>query len=145
VACAAGALNGAIVQLLGINAFIVTLGTMTAIRGLVLIYTDGRSLAATSPEAIDAMRAFESGRVQMGSVILILAALLVSPWRDAAGAAGPGAARAAGTPGTVQARMLAGRETLAACEQGLRARRNPDFFAKFSYFGRVRIFPQNAD
>src|SRR5215472_17660756 len=33
----------------------------------------------------------------------------------------------------------------AACEQGLRARRNPDFFAKFSYFGRVRIFPQNAD
>jgi D-xylose transport system permease protein len=78
VACAAGALNGAIVQFLGINAFIVTLGTMTAIRGLVLIYTDGRSLAATSPAAIDAMRAFESGRVQMGPALLIVGVALVA-------------------------------------------------------------------
>ena len=44
-----GVLNGAIVQFVGINAFIVTLGTMTAVRGLVLIYTDGRSLSATEP------------------------------------------------------------------------------------------------
>ena len=41
-----GLLNGVIVQFVGINAFIVTLGTMTAVRGLVLIYTDGRSLSA---------------------------------------------------------------------------------------------------
>ena len=41
-----GLLNGVIVQYVGINAFIVTLGTMTAVRGLVLIYTDGRSLSA---------------------------------------------------------------------------------------------------
>ena len=43
-AAGVGVLNGAIVQLLGINAFIVTLGTLTAIRGLVLIVTNGRSL-----------------------------------------------------------------------------------------------------
>ena len=57
-----GLLNGVIVEFVGINAFIVTLGTMTAIRGLVLVYTDGRSLSATSDGVIASMKAFESGR-----------------------------------------------------------------------------------
>src|SRR5918997_5317752 len=57
-----GLINGAIVQFVGINAFIVTLGTMTAVRGLVLIYTDGRSLSASNPDVVAAMRAFEGGR-----------------------------------------------------------------------------------
>jgi D-xylose transport system permease protein len=57
-----GLTNGAIVQFVGINAFIVTLGTMTAVRGLVLIYTDGRSLSASNPDVVAAMRAFEGGR-----------------------------------------------------------------------------------
>ncbi|MGO7947127.1 ABC transporter permease, partial [Rhizobium ruizarguesonis] len=52
VAMAIGLINGSIVQFLGINAFIVTLGTMTAVRGLVLIYTDGRSLSASDPDVI---------------------------------------------------------------------------------------------
>jgi D-xylose transport system permease protein len=69
-----GVLNGSIVQYLGINAFIVTLGTLTAIRGVVLIYTDGRSLAVESPEVIAAMKAFESGRVSIGWVLLLLGA-----------------------------------------------------------------------
>jgi D-xylose transport system permease protein len=54
IAIAVGLLNGSIVQYVGINAFIVTLGTLTAIRGLVLLYTDGRSLSVGNPEVIDA-------------------------------------------------------------------------------------------
>ena len=61
-AMAIGLLNGAIVQFVGINAFIVTLGTMTAVRGLVLIYTDGRSLSASDPGVVETMRNFEGGR-----------------------------------------------------------------------------------
>ena len=61
VAMSVGLLNGAIVQFVGINAFIVTLGTMTAVRGLVLIYTDGRSLSASNPAVIAAMKSFEGG------------------------------------------------------------------------------------
>ncbi len=56
-----GLLNGAIVQFVGINAFIVTLGTMTAVRGLILLYTDGRSVSVTVPEVTDVMKAFEGG------------------------------------------------------------------------------------
>lgn len=77
VAVLAGLLNGSIVQYLGINAFIVTLGTLTAIRGLVLIYTDGRSLAVENPDVIASMRAFESGRVAIGMPLLLIGAVLV--------------------------------------------------------------------
>lgn len=76
VAIAAGLLNGAIVQLLGINAFIVTLGTMTALRGVVLIVTDGRSLSVESTEVVDAMRAFESGSYGVGLAVFALGILL---------------------------------------------------------------------
>jgi D-xylose transport system permease protein len=41
-----GLLNGVLVQYVGINAFIVTLGTMTTIRGLVQILTDSRTVIA---------------------------------------------------------------------------------------------------
>lgn len=79
VSVLAGLLNGAIVQYLGINAFIVTLGTLTAIRGLVQIYTDGRSLSVETPEALQAMRLFESGRLPIAiPLILIGAALLLA-------------------------------------------------------------------
>ena len=59
---AVGLLNGVMVQLVGINAFIVTLGTLTAVRGLVLIATGGRSLMVQTPAALAAMTIFESGR-----------------------------------------------------------------------------------
>lgn len=79
VSVLAGLLNGAIVQYLGINAFIVTLGTLTAIRGLVQIYTDGRSLSVDTPEALIAMRQFESGPLPVAiPLVLIGAALLVA-------------------------------------------------------------------
>jgi D-xylose transport system permease protein len=74
-----GLLNGVIVQYVGINAFIVTLGTMTAVRGLVLIYTDGRSLSASDVGVIETMKALEGGRhdvfwllVAAGVVLLAL-------------------------------------------------------------------------
>ena len=73
-AIAAGLLNGVIVQYVGINAFIVTLGTLTAIRGLVLIYTDGRSLSVESEEIIAIMKALESGRVDV-SILFLLAGI----------------------------------------------------------------------
>lgn len=45
---ALGLTNGILVQIVGINAFIVTLGTLTAVRGLVLLLTNGNSIDATS-------------------------------------------------------------------------------------------------
>lgn len=78
VAVAAGLLNGAIVQLVGINAFIVTLGTMTALRGMVLIYTDGRSLSVENQDVIDAMHAFESGSFPVGLAVFAIGILLVA-------------------------------------------------------------------
>ena len=67
-----GLLNGSIVQFVGINAFIVTLGTMTAVRGLILLYTDGRSVSVTVPEVTDVMKSFEGGRHDGFWFILIL-------------------------------------------------------------------------
>lgn len=74
-----GVLNGTIVQLLGINAFIVTLGTLTAIRGLVLILTGGRSLIVSTPEAKAQMVAFEGGKVPI-QLFLIVIGILLALW-----------------------------------------------------------------
>jgi ribose/xylose/arabinose/galactoside ABC-type transport system permease subunit len=62
-ATAVGLANGLVVQFVGINAFIVTLGSLTAVRGLVLIVTDGRSLMVSDPAALAQMLAFESARL----------------------------------------------------------------------------------
>ena len=70
-AAAVGLLNGCIVQFVGINAFIVTLGTLTAVRGLVLILTDGRSLMVEQPQVLAQMLAFESTRVPLFWPLLI--------------------------------------------------------------------------
>lgn len=75
---AVGLINGVIVQFVGINAFIVTLGTLTAVRGLVLILTDARTITAREPAARDALRALESGRWTTPDVLLVLAAVLIT-------------------------------------------------------------------
>ena len=75
VAAGVGLLNGAIVQLVGINAFIVTLGTLTAIRGLVLIVTNGRSLAVENPDVLVWMSSFEGGTVAARPVLVGVAVL----------------------------------------------------------------------
>lgn len=77
VGMAMGLLNGVIVQFVGINAFIVTLGTMTAVRGLVLIYTDGRSLSISDPAVADTMKAFESGKTDVFFIALAAAVFLI--------------------------------------------------------------------
>jgi len=43
-----GLINGLLVQVVGVNAFIVTLGTATAIRGALLVLTDGQSVNTTN-------------------------------------------------------------------------------------------------
>lgn len=83
VAMSIGLLNGVIVQYVGINAFIVTLGTMTAVRGLVLIYTDGRSLSVANPDVIATMKSFEGGRHDGFWLVLVagLALMAVAAFR----------------------------------------------------------------
>ncbi|RUX42265.1 ABC transporter permease, partial [Mesorhizobium sp. M4A.F.Ca.ET.050.02.1.1] len=73
-----GLINGAIVQYVGINAFIVTLGTMTAVRGLVLIYTDGRSLSASDPEVVATMKAVEGGSHDVFWLLLVAGIALLA-------------------------------------------------------------------
>ncbi len=75
-AAAIGLLNGAIVQFIGINAFIVTLGTLTAVRGLVLVLTDGRSLMVERADTLAQMLAFESVRVPLFWPVVAIAVAL---------------------------------------------------------------------
>jgi D-xylose transport system permease protein len=56
-----GLVNAAIVQGLGINAFIVTLATMTALRGVLLIITGGHTASADDRELIVPLKAVENG------------------------------------------------------------------------------------
>jgi D-xylose transport system permease protein len=76
-AAAIGLANGLVVQFVGINAFIVTLGTLTAVRGLVLILTEGRSLMVEQPQVLAQMLAFESSRVPLFWLALVIAGALV--------------------------------------------------------------------
>lgn len=75
---AVGLVNGAIVNLIGINAFIVTLGTLTAVRGLVLVLTDGRSLMVEDPQLLARMLAFEGARLPAFWPLLGIALVLLA-------------------------------------------------------------------
>lgn len=78
VAILCGLLNGSIVMFLGINAFIVTLGTLTAIRGLVLIYTDGRSLQVSGAEAVAQLKALEGATFDVGPLMLLAGLVMLA-------------------------------------------------------------------
>jgi D-xylose transport system permease protein len=56
-----GLVNAAVVQGLGINAFIVTLATMTALRGVLLIITGGHTASANDRELTLPLKAIENG------------------------------------------------------------------------------------
>src|SRR5262249_1421388 len=73
-----GLVNGVIVQLVGINAFIVTLGTMTAVRGLVLIVTDGRTVTAADPSAQRSLITLQSGYWTSSYALAILGTLMLA-------------------------------------------------------------------
>ncbi|MDT9592274.1 ABC transporter permease [Nocardioides zeae] len=80
---AIGLFNGLVVQYVGINAFIVTLGTLTAVRGLVLIITDGRTVTAAEGADRDALRALDGSRWVTPNLYLLagLVLLAVGAWR----------------------------------------------------------------
>jgi len=92
-----GAVNAVLVQMVGVNAFIVTLGTLTAVRGLVQVILDGQSITAVSPALHDLATArFAPPRlvsVALGLVLVGLAAAgtlrSVNRRRAAGLAAGP--------------------------------------------------------
>jgi ribose transport system permease protein len=75
---AAGLLNGAIVQYVGVNAFIVTLGSLTALRGLVLIITDGRTITVREDEARSALRAYQNGAWTIPNSLLVIGLTLAA-------------------------------------------------------------------
>lgn len=85
-AAAVGIFNALVVELAGINAFIVTLATLTAVRGLVLVMTDGRSLMVEDPQALAQMLAIESTRIMvdlplgLAAAGLVLFALVTARW-----------------------------------------------------------------
>lgn len=78
-----GLINAAVVQGLGINAFIVTLATMTTFRGVLLIITGGHTASADDREATAPLKWIENGSWVApnllwcgGAAALIAAALL---------------------------------------------------------------------
>ncbi len=103
-ALAVGLFNGLAVEWAGLNPFIVTLASLTAVRGLVLIVTDGRSLMVESPAALARLLAFESARLPAFAAACVagVALLAFGAWRRRALAAGWGA-------GLLLVAMLAGR------------------------------------
>jgi D-xylose transport system permease protein len=70
-----GLVNAVLVQKVGVNAFIVTLGTLTAVRGVVQAILDGQSITATNTSLLS----FSTGRWTMPTVLaLLIGAALVA-------------------------------------------------------------------
>jgi D-xylose transport system permease protein len=89
----AGLVNAAVVQGLGINAFIVTLAMMTALRGVLLIITGGHTASADDREALWPLKWIENGvwvtpnLLWCAAAVAIIAAGLL--WRRRRGGALP--------------------------------------------------------
>jgi ribose transport system permease protein len=76
-----GLVNGVLVQYVGVNAFIVTLATMAAVRGVVFLASDGTSVTADT----GALRAMTIGRVPVngktvGIVVAVVLAGIALAW-----------------------------------------------------------------
>lgn len=65
---AVGALNAVLVQKVGVNAFIVTLGTLTAVRGVVQAILDGQSITAKNTSLLS----FSTGRWALPTVVALV-------------------------------------------------------------------------
>ncbi|MDX6727734.1 MAG: ribose transport system permease protein [Baekduia sp.] len=64
----AGTINAVLVQVIGVNAFIVTLGSLTAIRGVVLILLNGESVTAQS----QALASFDAHTVAVPAALCVV-------------------------------------------------------------------------
>jgi D-xylose transport system permease protein len=69
----AGTMNAILVQIVGVNAFIVTLGSLTAIRGVVLILLNGESVTAQS----QALASFDATTVAIPAAVCALVGFAV--------------------------------------------------------------------
>ncbi|MCU1505689.1 MAG: D-xylose transport system permease protein [Microbacteriaceae bacterium] len=79
-----GFVNAILVQKVGVNAFIVTLGAMTAVRGVVLIVLNGESVTATSRDLVTIDEVVLSFPYWVGALVGIgLLALAVFRFRQA--------------------------------------------------------------
>jgi D-xylose transport system permease protein len=83
-----GAINGVLVQVVGVNAFIVTLGMLTTVQGLLLIVTGSSTILAKSGQ----FAAIGTIQRNIGSSIVIIvgAVLLVYAVVRSLGKTGPG-------------------------------------------------------
>jgi D-xylose transport system permease protein len=77
-----GLVNAVIVQWVGINAFIVTLAMMTALRGLLLIITGGHTAVASDRTILGPLKAIENGTWTVPNLFFVGAviALLMALW-----------------------------------------------------------------
>src|SRR5215469_395126 len=73
-----GAVNGVLVQYVGINAFIVTLGTLTAISGIVLVVSNGQSTILTNPHSLAALAVLGVGDWSVPGAALIAGLILLA-------------------------------------------------------------------
>ncbi len=84
---AGGFVNGALHWHVGLNPFVVTLGTLSAFRGLTLVVSDGRTAIIADPAREEALRSVLAGHWQapnailLAGVIAIVAANLVGYFR----------------------------------------------------------------
>jgi len=87
VGAVAGTINALLVQKIGVNAFIVTLGSMTAVRGVVLIALGGESVTAQSRSLVTLdntlLRVPPPVALAAGVLLLVLAVLRVRRITDA--------------------------------------------------------------
>jgi D-xylose transport system permease protein len=68
-----GAVNAVLVQKVGVNAFIVTLGTLTAVRGVVQVILDGQSITAANPVLHD----FGTARIAPPRTVAIAVGIVI--------------------------------------------------------------------
>lgn len=78
VGAVAGLCNGLLVAYFGLSAFVATLATMTAFRGLALFYTDGSTLFSGIPESFKIFGQSFTGPIP--NSVLIMLAVLAMTW-----------------------------------------------------------------
>lgn len=66
-----GSINGGIHHLIGVNPFIVTLGTLTAFRGLTLILAEGRTVMINDPARVELIERITATHVMTPNLLAV--------------------------------------------------------------------------